>query len=244
MTKSKGVGRGGRRKGAGRPSRFNKTSYFSTRITPGTRALIEAEARRSGLSLSTTVERLLRFGLDEKEKLNREAPLRAICYLVGLLPDRIPSGWRFDPKYNWRTNPFMFKAFSVAVAYLLDALQPPGEVTPPPPPPPLPPLPPEAPRDRAEFFHAIRFPTFDTPENRGRDVARHLLVELNFPENYSISALHPDLAREAFGDEGADLLLRLHYGLTDAKRDLDFSLENKRDLDKRLSKAAKEDESE
>ena len=59
---SKGVGRGRRRKGAGRPriTKTGKTSYFSTRITPETRALLETEARLSGLSLSTTVERLLR----------------------------------------------------------------------------------------------------------------------------------------------------------------------------------------
>lgn len=70
MAKSKGVGRGGKRKGAGRPrlTKTGKTSYFSTRITPETRALLETEARRSGLSLSTTVERLLRLGLYEERE--------------------------------------------------------------------------------------------------------------------------------------------------------------------------------
>jgi hypothetical protein len=239
MAKSKG-GRGGRRKGAGRPriTKTGKTSYFSTRITPETRALLETEARRGGLSLSTTVERLLRLGLYEKEKLAQENPLRAIFYLMGLLAERIPAGLGADPKYNWRTNPFMFEAFSVAVQYLLSALQPPGEVVAPPPPPPLPEWPPEAvrkytplevaaARERAEFFHGIRFPTFDTPERRGRDVAKSLLIEMQYhgvlaagTPQQRYGALQPDLTRQVYGEKVADTLTRLHYGLADAQRDL------------------------
>ena len=237
MAKSKD-GRGGRRKGAGRPriTKTGKTSYFSTRITPETRALLETEARLSRLSLSTTVERLLRLGLYEKEKRTQESPLRAIFYLMGLLAERIPAGLRADPKYNWRTNPFMFEAFSVAVRYLLDALRPPGEIIAPPPPPPEPPpsivhnmtpLELAAAKERAEFFHGIRFPTFDTPERRGRDVAQILLSEMQYhgvlaagTQKQHDAALQPDLTRQVYGEKAADMLTRLHYGLADAQRDL------------------------
>jgi len=245
MAKSKGVGRGGRRKGAGRPriTKTGKTSYFSTRITPETRALLETEARLSSLSLSTTVERLLRLGLYEKEKRAQESPLRAIFYLMGLLAERIPAGLRADPKYNWRTNPFMFEAFTVAVRYLLDALRPPGEIIAPPPPPPLPEPPPDVVRDmtalelaaakeRAEFIHGIRFPTFDSPERRGRDVAQILLSEMQYhgvlaagTPKQRYGALQPDLTREVYGEKAADTLTRLHYGLADAQRDLGISIE-------------------
>jgi hypothetical protein len=236
MTKSK---RGGRRKGAGRPRVLGKTSSFSTRITPETRALLEAEARLSRLSLSTTVERLLRLGLTEKEKLSKENPLRAIFYLMGLLTERIPAGLGADPKYNWRTNPFMFEAFSVAVRYLLDALRPPGEIIAPPPPPPPPEPPPSvvgnmtplelaAAKERAEFFHGIRFPTFDTPERRGRDVVQVLLSEVQL--HGVLDAESPGqrevrrLTAQVYGEEAADLLTRLHYGLADAQRDLGIAL--------------------
>jgi hypothetical protein len=241
MAKSKAVGRGGRRKGAGRPrlSKTGKTSYFSTRITPETRALLDTEARRSRLSLSTTVERLLRLGLYEKEKLTQENPLRAIFYLMGLLAERIPAGLRADPKYNWRTNPFMFEAFSVAVRYLLDALRPPGEIVAPPPPPPPPEPPPSVVRDmdalelaaakeRAEFFYGIRFPTFDTPEHRGRDVVQVLLSEVQL--HGVLDAESPGqrevrrLTAQVYGEKAADMLTRLHYGLADAQRDLGIAL--------------------
>jgi hypothetical protein len=65
----------------------------------------------------------------------------------------------------------MFEAFSVAVRHLLDALRPPGEIIAPSPPPPEPPpnlvrdmtpLELAAAKERAEFFHGIRFPTFDS----------------------------------------------------------------------------------
>src|SRR5262249_38947322 len=73
MTKSKGVGRGGRRKGAGRPrfTETGKSSYFSTRLTQKTRDLLEAEARRREKSLSEVAEDLLQLGLEEMADLNR-----------------------------------------------------------------------------------------------------------------------------------------------------------------------------
>jgi hypothetical protein len=248
MTKSKGIGRGGPRKGAGRP-RFMKTgkaAYFSTRITEETRALLEVEARRSGLSLSTTVEGLLRLGLEEKAKRDQEGPLRAIYHLMGQLAERIPGpGFAADPQYNWRTNPFMFKAFSEAVSYVLGALQPSGEIVPPPHVPlPDPPDDPEV-RQRAEFYWETRFPRFDTPKNRGRQIAGGLLYEMQF---HGAVAATPDLERvfiqqkrdvdyRFYGQEAADANVRHYYGLVNAGRHLIIKPEEESERNKRALKA-------
>src|SRR5215472_5637488 len=112
MTKSKGVGRGGRRKGAGRPrfAKTGKTSHFSTRLTPKTRSLLEAEARRRGKSLSEVAEDLLQLGLDEMADLDRPKPLRALLFLVSRLERRTLGPHWQDAKYSWRSNPYMFAA--------------------------------------------------------------------------------------------------------------------------------------
>src|SRR5262245_59785697 len=85
MTKSKGIGRGGRRKGAGRPrfTKTGKTEFFTTRITPKTRALLEAEARRCGESLSVVAEGMLLTGLDKRAEIrHRSRQLRALFFLI------------------------------------------------------------------------------------------------------------------------------------------------------------------
>jgi len=110
MTKSKGIGRGGRRKGAGRPrfAKTGKTEFFSTRITPKTRDLLEAEARRRGESVSSVAEDLLQLGLEEMAAIRNPQPLKALLFLVEML--RIPDycGDHLDDSYSWQSNPYMF----------------------------------------------------------------------------------------------------------------------------------------
>jgi hypothetical protein len=124
MTKSKGIGRGGARKGSGRPrfAKSGKTSYFSTRLTPKTRDLLETEARRRGESLSIVAEDILQLGLEEVAALQKSRPLRGLLFLIEMLEvlGRIP---------NWRTDPQEFANFRAGVLGLLDELRPPGELT-------------------------------------------------------------------------------------------------------------------
>jgi hypothetical protein len=135
MTKSKGVGRGGHRKGAGRPrfAQMGKTSYFSTRITPKTRSLLEAEARRRGKSLSEVAEDLLQLGLEEMADLDRPKPIRALLFMISSLARGILGPHWQDAKYSWRSNPYMFATLRAGVVDLLDGLQPAGEIVTPPP---------------------------------------------------------------------------------------------------------------
>jgi hypothetical protein len=218
MAKSKRLGRGGRRAGAGRPrlTETGKTSYFSTRITPQIRARLETESRLGGQSLSQTIQHLLLLALDEKRERKRPRPLKALCYLITslsaytsntLLGDR--NRIFDDPEYNWRTNPFVFEVFRAAVWHLFDRLRPDGEIV-------APPAPPRA-DSRARY---------KTPEDCGRGIARSVLQTLNF-----YGANSPDDIDTTFSEIGSDtsdpefnrLLARGRqegYGFADAARDL------------------------
>jgi hypothetical protein len=131
MTKSKGVGRGGRRKSSGRPrfAKTGKTSYFSTRLTQQTRDLLEAEAKRSGKTLSVTAERLLRRALEEAAERRRPDSVRALFFVMERLLSRI-QGSPLDR--SWRSSPYLHAAFRAAVIGLLDVLRPAGEIVAPP----------------------------------------------------------------------------------------------------------------
>src|SRR5262249_23559278 len=213
MTKSKGFGRGGKRKGAGRPrlTQTGKTSYFSTRITPQTRARLETESRLSGgRSLSQTVEHLLLLGLHEKQARNRPRPIRAMCYLITQLSEMVTVALLREknlthPEYNWRSNPFMFIAFRAAVLHLFDALRPQGESV--------------APLPLKEGLS--RMARYDDPEHCGRNVTESLLWYLQF-----FGANTPEEVNSAFEarvniDQGVlDAQTQMHYGMADATRDL------------------------
>jgi len=203
MTKSKGIGRGGHRKGAGRPrfAKTGKTSYFSTRLTPKTRSLLEAEARRQGKSLSIVAEHLLQIGLEKRaEHLSRPRPLRALFFLIEGLSRGIPAQHQRDPKYSWRSNPYIFDAFRAGVTHLLEAVRPAGEVIVPP-----------GPTREEEEGEGFPADFTESPEDHGRICARNLLGAAYISDKYG--ADYPKTSPE---------LARAHYGLLDARRDLDL----------------------
>ena len=132
MTQSKGIGRGGRRQGAGRPrfAKTGKTSYFSTRITQEVRDLLEAEAKHSGKKLSSVAARLLRRALWQEAEERRPGSLRSLFDVMEILLGRI-QGSGMDR--SWRSSPYLHAAFRAGVTGLLDVLRPAGEITTPPP---------------------------------------------------------------------------------------------------------------
>jgi len=136
MTKSKGIGRGGHREGAGRPAiDKGKTANFATRITQTTRDLLDAEARRTGKSVAWVAERLLRSALDKKSaEMTRSEELRALFFLIEMLLWHTTGEhhW-YDAQYSWQTNPYLFEALRRSISYLMNAMRPEGEVVPPPP---------------------------------------------------------------------------------------------------------------
>jgi hypothetical protein len=205
--------RGGKRKGAGRPrsAPLGKTSYFSTRISAETRAWLDAESRRVGQTLSSTVERLLRFAMKGKDSDDRNDSIKALCYVIGLLAERIPGIYFARPEYSWRSNPFMFEAFRAAVSSILDELRPPGEVVAPPP------------------LHPTFKSTFkEQPEQHGLEMARALIFQLQSAAVPDILANIPEEKRPPEWNvytvsrrgSASELLSEQLYGLADAGRAL------------------------
>ena len=131
-----------RRPGGGRKPQgpiHSKSEVFATRITAGIRLAIEREAQQSGQSISQVAERLLILGLEAKRRKQQHRSLRAFCYLVERLGEQIGSSRSIDLIHQiqpipqkapaalqdeWRTNPFRYEAFSVAVRSLLESLRP------------------------------------------------------------------------------------------------------------------------
>lgn len=221
MTKSSLKSHGGRRKGAGRPrfTKTGKTEFFSTRITPKTREMLEVEARRRGKSLSEVAEDLLQMGLEEIADLDRPKPLKGLLFLISSLGRGTPGHLWPDPKYSWNANPYMFAAFRAAIIGLLDRLRPPGEVTTPPPAQITQVVTKED--DDDDDLNPWRFPFPDSPDEYARTLVLTLLR----------TALHQDVVEQGRGLVGDDFgglnerpeLLRTHYGFVEAWRDLNLS---------------------
>src|SRR5215469_3155394 len=104
VTKSKGVGRGGHRSGAGRPKiEKGKSATFATRITQRTRDLLDAEAERQGKSVAAVAERLLRTALEKKAaEETRPHELRRLFNLIETLPLYLSKQHHWhDSNYDW-----------------------------------------------------------------------------------------------------------------------------------------------
>jgi len=245
MTKSKGVGRGGRRKGAGRPrfTKTGKTEFFTTRITPKTRHLLEAEARRCGESLSIVAEGMLLTGLEKRGEVQRRSyKLRALFFLIERLAITIRGEYgrkprskklgREDPqyKYSWVKDPYIFEAFRVGVMGILERLRPSGDVV----------KPPGDPLfvdrkigDKQELFWRSTFP--DTPAEWGNLCAYELLLW----------ASHQQTLAEIYGKLGVAVPMprgaRTHYGYINAGRDLGLSREvSSEELSEGVAEVARE----
>jgi hypothetical protein len=218
MTKSKGIGRGGHRKGAGRPPETGKTSYFSTRLTPKTRSLLEAEARRRGKSLSEVAEDLLQLGLEEIADLGRPKPIRALLFLIEALSNGIRGPHWQDAKYSWHSNPYMFAALRSGIIDLLDRLRPPGEVVTPPPGP-------EEMGEDEEGPRLFRRKFLDSPEEYARNRVEALILQAEIQQGYEEMRKIGDGLRFSWEDSAHPEVPRLHYGFVDAHRDLNLATE-------------------
>ena len=207
-------GRGGTRKGAGRPPYSKgraKVSYFCTRITKRTRDLLEAEARRHGKSLAVVAEHLLELGLNEKAKRRdpKRGATKAFCFLVERLNHSLLSRANLadDPRYAWHANPYMFEAFRTAVLCLLDALRPRGEIVRPPP-------------SRMPHFpegHERNFTFPEAPRDYGIPQGHYMLelAQHAYLTNGDMVEIPDDVPPDVRGE-----VLRWSYGLADAAADL------------------------
>jgi hypothetical protein len=222
MAKSKGVGRGGHREGAGRPKiEKGKTATFATRITQRTRDLLDAEAERQGNSVAAVAERLLRTALEKKaaEEI-RPHELRRLFNLIETLPVYLSKQHHWDdPKYDWHSNPYLFEAFRLAIGYLMTVMRPEGEIVIPPPP--------KSDNQRTDdspfaFLDGMNQPYPESVDKHARDIALSVIGRAREQMRMEDKGMRAYLAERTDWELGDDVNwgLRNDHLLADAARTL------------------------
>ena len=139
MVRKRGLGAG--RKPSGDFSRL--TEVFTVRMPRSMRAQLNAAARKNGRVVGQELLSRVQRTFDREEANQRNPALRALLFLFGELADkffrnpnlhkdhrRLMGNLSRDP--NWHKDPFTFRAFKLAIVKLMDALEPKGEMRPPP----------------------------------------------------------------------------------------------------------------
>jgi hypothetical protein len=105
-------------------------SPLSIRMSKEMRTELEAAANKRGRSISQEVLRRLTDSFYKDRTKDRDRTVRALCYLISDMASKMNyiPGIDKHSSSEWRTNPFIFKAFKTAVASLLDFLEPPGKI--------------------------------------------------------------------------------------------------------------------
>jgi hypothetical protein len=195
------------------------TSPLSIRMPPEMREQLDSSARENGRSVSQEVLRRIQGSFHRDRDRARDPAMRALCFLIAQLAGEVagPTDPQGRPMFDWRTDRFFFRAFRLAVAKVLEALEPSGEV--------------RSPKvafenNLMEGEEGIRIfemfkATYETPEARADAAARTLMSSLMRPnfDPYCFDEVAPDHKAKA---------LRELYGLDNARRDLQLKTEDKK----------------
>ena len=202
---------GGGRKPSG-PFRHS-AAQLTVRMPDDMRARLDAAAKKKGWSLSQELLWRLRVSFEKENYRDRRDPAtRALCFLIAETAQRV----RIGIPVEWHRNPFLFRAFKLAVAALLDRLEPAGSAKSPVP----------------EFSKVLKphelqliGDRWKTPETAAAEAAKSTLISLclpahdvedvktrlrglNFPERPNLSE---ELIKEFEGE---------FYVMANARRDL------------------------
>jgi hypothetical protein len=99
-------------------------SQLTVRITDDLRAELEAAARRRNRNLTDELIGRIRLSFAREHEQKRDPATRALLFLISQLAEQV----HMNSPIEWHQNPFMFRAFKLAVARLLDALEPSGKI--------------------------------------------------------------------------------------------------------------------
>jgi hypothetical protein len=155
-----------------------------------------AVARKPGRTLSDELHARLRRSFSREREEQGDPATRALTFLISTLAHythmRIP---------NWHRNPFLFRAFRLAVDRFLATLEPPGELRPP------------------YQMQALGLVEQEQTPNNAALVAT--LCVLRLLDAASPEELGPNLRRSAEEHRDVlDILDRDYYGMANVKRDL------------------------
>ena len=177
------------------------------------RGELEAAAKANGTNISQELLRRLQNSFNRDREKARDRAMQALCFVIAETAQQTAG---MTSSLEWRTNPFYFRAFKIAVGKLLDALEPKGEIEPPI----------DMQFKRAEEAGGLEnefLESFRDPELRGTYAARSIWADLrNKP-------LHTREEHEAMKKRlrkrSESAYWRLVYGMPDAARDLQIEIE-------------------
>lgn len=202
-----------------------KLSNFSTRIQPETRKALEHEAAAAGLSISQLAERLLVAGLAKRRDNERDKAMRALCFVIAETAHQVVGPHVLNeetkaevPMFNWRSDPFFYRAFKLAVVQILDAHEPKGEIKAPEIGMNLNPVSEDATQELCSAG-ARYIESFNTPEARADYTADNILNSLMTVPRWSME--ERDQERRRLEMIGVPSFLREFYGMADASKALE-----------------------
>jgi hypothetical protein len=102
------------------------SEVFTVRMPRSMRTQLDSAARKHGRVVGQELLTRVQRTFDREKADQRNPALRALLFLFGELADYLCR----DP--NWHRDPFIFRAFKLAIVKLMDALEPKGEMSPPP----------------------------------------------------------------------------------------------------------------
>jgi hypothetical protein len=115
--------------GGGRKAKAGPTSSLTIRIPDDMRERLESEAEKRNDSVAAVLLWHLRQSFNHETDKQRDPAMRALCFVIAQLAnDVVGMHSHGKPEFSWRFDPFFFRAFKIAVAKILDALEPKGEI--------------------------------------------------------------------------------------------------------------------
>lgn len=155
---------GGGRKSTGEFSQLK--SPLSIRMPDEMRRELEAAAKVNKRSVTQEVLRRVQGSFRQDRDRTHDPAMQALCLLIAKLSSDVIGQWDSDgrPLHNWRSDRFFFRSFKLAVAHVLDALEPVGEMRPPPVV--------EAEKNNSSEINSESVNSFNTPEERGKYAAK------------------------------------------------------------------------
>jgi hypothetical protein len=96
--------------------------------------LVQCPTDKRNWNLSQEILLRLRQSLAKEQEDFRDPELKALFLFIEVMSWKVPA-WhhRGDPQFSWLSNPYLFEAFRRAIAHLMSAMRPSGEIVAPPP---------------------------------------------------------------------------------------------------------------
>ena len=184
-------------------------AVMTVRMPDDLRAELERSANKKGWSLSQELLWRVRSSYKRQREEERRSPAtRALCFLLSELAERVG----LPNIAEWHRNPFAFRAFRLALAQVLERLEPAGEIK----------SPPGYKRLTEAFRTHIAPKRFaectKTPETFADYLSKRLMMEILHPDPLWETALR-ELLLSDFGVVARGLLDNI-YSIADVRRDL------------------------